>query len=56
VIRVERLGDQTRLHLKLEKHDIITLTDVHTKLEAGDHVAIKPRNPLFFDANGGRIA
>jgi multiple sugar transport system ATP-binding protein len=56
VIRLERLGDQTRLHLKLEGHDIITLTDVHTSLEAGEHVAIKPRNPLYFDANGARIA
>ncbi len=56
VVRVERLGDQTRLHLKLDNHDIITLTDVHTDLEPGDHLAISPRNPLFFDANGARIA
>jgi multiple sugar transport system ATP-binding protein len=56
VVRVERLGDQTRLHLKLHGHDIVTLTDVHTTLEAGDHIAIKPRNPLYFDDNGARIA
>jgi multiple sugar transport system ATP-binding protein len=56
VTRVERLGDQTRLHLRLEGHDIITLTDVHTSLEAGDHISISPRNPLFFDASGARIA
>jgi multiple sugar transport system ATP-binding protein len=55
VARVEHLGDQTRLHLVLEGHDIITLTDVHTKLEPGDTVAIAPRDPLYFDASGARI-
>jgi multiple sugar transport system ATP-binding protein len=56
VTRVERLGDQTRLHLKLDGHDIITLTDVHTPLETGNAIVIEPRNPLYFDANGDRIA
>ncbi|MBO6756595.1 MAG: ABC transporter ATP-binding protein [Roseibium sp.] len=56
VTRVEHLGDQTRLHLRLDGHDIVTLTDVHTDLEPGDTVAIQPRNPLFFDASGTRIA
>jgi multiple sugar transport system ATP-binding protein len=55
VIRVERLGDQTRLHLKLEGQDIITLTEVHTALAAGDRVAIEPLNPLYFDDAGSRI-
>ena len=56
VMRVEHLGDQTRLHLTLDGHDIVTLTDVHTDLESGDTVAITPEKPLFFDANGARIA
>jgi len=56
VVRVEHLGDQTRLHLTLEGHNIITLTDVHSQLVAGDTVAIQPRAPLFFDASGTRIA
>ena len=30
VTRVEHLGDQTRLHLSLGGHDIVTLSDVHT--------------------------
>ncbi|MEM6711841.1 MAG: ABC transporter ATP-binding protein [Pseudomonadota bacterium] len=55
VIRVEHLGDQTRLHLKLEGHDIVTLTDVHTDLEPGDTLAIQPRNPLYFTADGARV-
>lgn len=56
VVRVEHLGDQTRLHLKLQGHDIVTLTNVHTSLEPGDTVAIQPRAPLYFDAHGARIA
>lgn len=55
VVRIEHLGDQTRLHLRLENHDIVTLTDVHTSLEPGDTVAIQPRNALYFDAGGARI-
>lgn len=56
VVRVEHLGDQTRLHLTLEGHDIVTLTDVHTDLEPGDTVAINPRNALYFDATGARVS
>ena len=56
VRRVEHLGDQTRLHLNFKNHDIVTLTDVHTSLEPGDYIAIQPRNPLYFDAVGARIA
>ncbi|MEO1585628.1 MAG: ABC transporter ATP-binding protein, partial [Planctomycetota bacterium] len=32
VVRVEHLGDQTRLHLSLDGHAIVTLTDVHSDL------------------------
>lgn len=56
VTRIEHLGDQTRLHLDLDGHDIVTLTDVHTDLEPGDSIAIQPRNALYFDATGARIA
>ena len=55
VRRVEHLGDQTRLHLTLGPHDIITLTDVHTRLGPGGTVSIRPENPLWFDASGNRI-
>ncbi|MEL6168728.1 MAG: ABC transporter ATP-binding protein [Pseudomonadota bacterium] len=56
VTRVEHLGDQTRLHLTLDGHDIITLADVHTGLKTGDTVPLQPKNPLYFDATGARIA
>ncbi len=56
VKRVEHLGDQTRLHLVLGAHDIITLTDVHTPLGPGDTIQVRPENPLWFDATGNRFA
>ncbi len=56
VVRVEHLGDQTRLHLTLEGYEIVTLTDVHTTLEPGDTLAISPENALYFDARGARVA
>jgi len=55
VKRVERLGDQTRLHLKLQDHDIITVTDAHTPLRTGDTVKVKADRPFYFDAAGARI-
>ena len=55
VNRVEHLGDQTRVHLMLDGHDIITLADGSTDLEAGDTIAIQPNRALYFDAAGARI-
>ncbi|MBA3911964.1 MAG: ABC transporter ATP-binding protein [Rhodobacter sp.] len=53
--RVEHLGDQTRLHLSLGSHDLVTLTDPHTPLRPGETLLIRPENPLWFDAAGNRI-
>jgi multiple sugar transport system ATP-binding protein len=55
VIRVEHLGDQTRLHLMLGEHPIITVTDAHTALKGGDIIKIQPHEPLYFDAAGQRL-
>jgi multiple sugar transport system ATP-binding protein len=55
VRRVEHLGDQTRLHLTLAGHELITLTDAHSPLSPGDAIAIRPENPLWFDASGLRV-
>jgi multiple sugar transport system ATP-binding protein len=55
VRRVEHLGDQTRLHLTLAGHDLITLTDAHSPLSSGDTLAIRPEKPLWFDASGLRV-
>ena len=56
VVRVERLGDQTRLHLTVAGHPVVTLVDVHTDLEPGDNLTVAPQDPLYFDATGARIA
>jgi len=55
VTRVERLGDQTRLHLVFKEHDIVTVTDAPTKLRAGDVVKIQPHSPFYFSADGTRL-
>jgi multiple sugar transport system ATP-binding protein len=54
--RLEHLGDQTRLHLKMGPHELVTLADAHTTRSAGDTVEIHPANPLWFDATGTRVA
>ncbi len=55
VTRVEHLGDQTRLHLKLGEHDVITLTDPHSTLAPGETIRIAAQNPIFFDTEGNRV-
>jgi multiple sugar transport system ATP-binding protein len=52
---VEHLGDQTRLHLALREHPIITVTDAHTALKGGDIIKIQPHGPIYFDAAGMRL-
>jgi multiple sugar transport system ATP-binding protein len=56
VTRVERLGDQTRLHLALGGHALTTLADPHTPLAQGDRVPVRAEGPLYFDAEGARVA
>jgi multiple sugar transport system ATP-binding protein len=55
VDRIEHLGDQDHLHVRLGEHRIVTLSDPHAELEAGDAVSIAYRDPLCFDAAGRRI-
>jgi multiple sugar transport system ATP-binding protein len=55
VTRVEHLGDQTRLHLHLGGHDLVTVTDARTPLVAGAVVKIRPKGPFYFGADGARI-
>lgn len=55
VDRLEHLGDQIHLHLRVGDRRLITLAPPDTALAAGDGVAIRYRNPLCFDANGDWI-
>jgi multiple sugar transport system ATP-binding protein len=56
VTRVERLGDQTRLHLRYQGHDLITVADPHSLLDVGDRIALRPVDPLYFDPQGTRLS
>src|SRR5205085_9835607 len=55
VERLEHLGDQTHLHLRVGERRLITLAPPDTALAAGDGVSVRYRNPLCFDANGDRL-
>ncbi len=55
VIRVEHLGDQTRLHLMVQDHPVTTIAKSTTSYEVGSTIKIAPKEPLFFDAGGARI-
>ena len=55
IARIEHLGDQTRLHLTLGPHALVTLTDPHSTLTPGETLMIRPHNPLWFDRDGNRI-
>ncbi|MCG6114015.1 MAG: ABC transporter ATP-binding protein [Mesorhizobium sp.] len=56
MVRIEHLGDQTRLHLMLEGHEVVTLAAPDIDLQPGDTLAIEPIDALYFDAAGARIA
>ena len=53
---IEHLGDQNHLHVTLDGAEIVTLADPDSGLAVGDAVAIELARPLFFAANGQRIA
>lgn len=55
VRRLEHLGDQTRLHLHMGGHEIVTLAAPDSRLSPGDTLAIQPQTPLWFDASGNRL-
>lgn len=55
VVRVEHLGDQTRLHLSFKNHNLITVVDAHTTLNSGDSLKIQPVNAFYFDNEGMRL-
>ena len=55
VERIEHLGDQNRLHLRLGRHPLVMLADGHMALARGETVSLRPRDPLFFDREGLRV-
>lgn len=55
VARVERLGDQTHLHLRLGEHPIVVLVEPHSPIRSGQQVGLSLDQPLYFDADGRRL-
>jgi multiple sugar transport system ATP-binding protein len=56
VQRLEHLGDQSHLHLQVADRQIVMLVDGHSPLKQGDPLGIELVQPLFFDADGRRVA
>ncbi|MFN8830436.1 MAG: ABC transporter ATP-binding protein [Labrys sp. (in: a-proteobacteria)] len=56
VRRLERLGDQTYLHLDLGGTPVVTLADADARFSNGDTVGLTLCGALFFDKTGRRLA
>jgi multiple sugar transport system ATP-binding protein len=50
--RIERLGDQTRVHVRSRGSEVVALVDPHTPLQVGASVALRFAQTLLFDASG----
>ena len=53
---IEHLGDRNHLHIRIDRHEVVTLADPDSGLAVGDDVGITLVKPLFFDADGRRLA
>jgi multiple sugar transport system ATP-binding protein len=61
VLRSERLSDQHLVHLKLQaqdsgEHELVAAVPPHTVVHPGDAVHLQLQQPLWFAADGARIA
>jgi multiple sugar transport system ATP-binding protein len=55
VHRVERLGDQTHLHLDFEGRSLVTLADPSQSFAQDERVGLRLIDPLYFDKEGRRV-
>jgi len=54
---IEHLGDQNHLHIKVASgHKVVTLADPYFAVKSGDLLSLSLRNPLYFGADGQRLA
>jgi multiple sugar transport system ATP-binding protein len=53
---IEHLGDRDHLHIRIDEHELVTLADPDAGLTVGDDVGVTLIKPLFFDADGRRLA
>jgi multiple sugar transport system ATP-binding protein len=61
VVRSERLSDQHLVHLMLQaqdssEHELVAAVPPHTMVAPGDAVQLQLQQPLWFGADGARIA
>ena len=55
VERIEHLGDQDHLHLRLGNYRLIVLVAPDSALASGEEISVALSEPLYFDAEGNRI-
>jgi len=58
VIKLESLGDQTRLHMNIQDSSLVTLIE-HSEIEhyqEGTEIHVTPVQPLFFTKDGKRLS
>jgi multiple sugar transport system ATP-binding protein len=55
ISKIEHLGDQDHIHIRVGDHKLTTLADSYTSIKAGDAVALTLNNPLYFDSDGQRL-
>ncbi len=55
VHRVERLGDQTHVHLEFEGRSLVTLASPSQSFAHDEQVGLRLVAPLYFDTEGARV-
>ena len=55
VHRVERLGDQTHVHLEFQGSSLVTLASPSQSFAHDEQVGLRLVEPLYFDAEGARV-
>jgi multiple sugar transport system ATP-binding protein len=56
VLRIEHLGDQDHMHIRVSGYDVVALATPGSALAVGDDIGVSFVRPLFFGATGERIA
>jgi multiple sugar transport system ATP-binding protein len=55
VSKLEHLGDQDHIHIRIGDHNLTTLADPYASIKTGDAVTLTLNNPLYFAADGQRM-
>jgi multiple sugar transport system ATP-binding protein len=55
LMMVEHLGNESHVHVELNGHHLVTLAPPEQRWQPGDRATVELRQPLYFDADGGRL-